>query len=379
MERTPWQQVHELLLQESSFLIALPKQPSTDAIASGLALLLLLQKMGKQATVVSDNFTLPETHAFLRGSETIQPVLAAGQKFVITLNLGKTQVADLSYDIAGEQLQIFITPKDGMPAPHDVTATETGQKFGLIIVLDAQDLESLGSVFDSNTELFYGTPVVNIDHRASNTNFGQVNVVELTATSTSEVLFSLLRDMDENFLDEHIATNLLAGIISKTRSFQSSNVTPKSLAVASHLIASGARRDEIIRHLYQTKSLATLRLWGRVLSRLKADHGDRFLFSRLSREELGQTKAKSDDLAGVIDELIVDAPKAEIIALLYQDENDVVEALVHTVPALNGVTLFRDFLPEGTRDFMRLRFSGVSLEEAEKRLVSRVGEHYRPA
>lgn len=377
MERLVWQQVQDLFHRATAVLIALPKQPSTDAIASGLALFLLLEKMGKKATVVSDEFALPDNHAFLPGSDVIKPNLSATRKFTITLNLAQAQVEDLSYDIEEDKLNIYITPKQGMFRDEDLHSEASKTEYDLIVVFDAADLESLGATFDNNTELFYNTPIINIDHRASNTNFGQVNVVELTATSTSEVLFTLVQEMNPQLLDEHAATNLLAGIISKTKSFQSSNVTPRSLAVAGHLIASGARRDEIISHFYQTKSLQTLRLWGRALSRLKSEHQERFLWSRLSKEETEQSKAGMADLSGVIDELIIDAPKAEIIALLTTNTNGETQALVHTRQTLNGMTLFREFQPEGTRALLTLRFPGMSAEDAEKQLLRVVQAHYQ--
>ncbi len=377
MERSVWQQVQELFNRATAVLIVLPKQPSTDAIASGLALFLLLEKMGKKATVVSDEFALPDNHAFLPGSNVIKPDLAASRKFTITLNLAQAKVEDLSYDIKEDKLNIYITPKQGMFRDEDLHTEASKTEYDLIVVLDAADFESLGATFDNHTELFYNTPIINIDHRAANTNFGQVNIVELTATSTSEVLFSLVQEMNPQLLDEHAATNLLAGIISKTKSFQSSNVTPKSLAVAGHLIASGARRDEIIRHLYQTKPLHTLRLWGRVLSRLKSEHQERFLWSRLSKEEIEQSKSGIDDLPGVIDELIIDAPKAEIIALLTTNANGETHALVHTRQTLNGMMLFREFQPEGTREFMTLRFPGMNAEDAEKQLLRVVHTHFQ--
>ena len=53
-------------------------------------------------------------------------------------------------------------------------------------------------IFDGNSGNFYEVPVVNIDHHAENDNFGQLNIVDITASATSEVLADLLQKIGEN-------------------------------------------------------------------------------------------------------------------------------------------------------------------------------------
>ncbi|MBI4415183.1 MAG: hypothetical protein HY566_03000 [Candidatus Kerfeldbacteria bacterium] len=378
MERTPSQQAIDLIERETNILVVLPKNPSTDAIASGLAFFQLLEKLEKRARVVANNFHLPADHRFLPKSKEIYSDLSSLQKFTITLNLEKTKAEELSYDIVGDRLNIYLTPKNGHFVPEDVSTSAGAYEHSLIVTLDTPELEALGELFDENAEFFYNVPVINIDHRAANTHFGQVNIVELTATSTSEIVFELIRELNASLLDEYIATNLLTGIISKTKSFQSSTVTPKSLAVASHLIASGARRDEIIRNLFQTKSLATLRLWGRVLAQLATDNQGRFVFSRASRKDFERAGASEETLPGVIDELIVSTPKAEIIAIFHENAGGEVRAIVSTVPTLNSLVLFRDLDPKSTRGAITLSFPGMNMVTAEARLRSLVRAHYEP-
>ena len=65
-----------------------------------------------------------------------------------------------------------------------------------------------------------------------------------------------------------MATALLAGMIAATNSFQSPQVTPQTLELASQLIVRGADRQKVIESLYRTKDIDTLKNWGKVLSRL---------------------------------------------------------------------------------------------------------------
>jgi len=154
--------------------------------------------------------------------------------------------------------------------------------------------------------LFFDNPIVNIDHHPSNEYFGQVNWVDFTATSTAEMMVSLIEALSqgEQILDPDIATLLLTGIIYDTSSFQNINTTPKSLTIAAQLVAAGGRQQEVIKNLYKTKSLATLKLWGTVLTNVKEDKQHRFIWSVVSRTDLDETGADESAISGVIDELL---------------------------------------------------------------------------
>ncbi|MFA6099158.1 MAG: DHH family phosphoesterase [Patescibacteria group bacterium] len=369
MERTPAQQSIELIEKSKNIIIALPSIPSTDAVAAGLGLFLALEKIGKKVKVVCSDFSLPPSHQFLPKSKEIHTDLTVLRKFIISLDLSRTRVQELSYNISQDsKLDIFITPKGGFFEERDVTTSASSYEYDLIVVLDAPELETLGKVYDDNTDFFYHTPIVNIDHNPANEYFGEINVVDLVATSTSEIVFELFRGFKEKLLDEYIATSLLTGIISKTKSFQSNNVTPKSLAISSHLIENGARRDDIIKNLYRTKSINTLKLWGRALARLKTDAEGQVVWTLLNKQDFQKSGAGASDLEGVIDELIINTPKAEIIMVIYES-NHGVEVIVNTSRAIDGAALFKEFHPTGTRNFTKFFIANADLLSVEQRVL----------
>lgn len=377
MKKATEDQIYELLKQSSAVLIALPSTPSTDAIASGLALLSVMEKLGKRGRVVSSGFQLPQNHTFLPKSQEIFDDLSAVRQFIISVDVSKTSVEELSYAIEGDTLQIHLSPKDGFFKPEDVKTSAGDYAFDCIIVLDAQDLEQLGRIYERNADFFYHTPIVNIDHSPANDQFGQVNAVTVTATSTSEIVFELIKDWGEHILDEFIATNLLTGMISKTRSFKSGSVTPRSLAIASHLISQGARREEIVRHLYQSKKLSTLKLWGRALSKLEADFEHKVVWSILTPADFEETKATHDDLPDVIDELIINTPDAKHVFLLYHSTNGV-ECVVSTAPYVHAQQVFADFTPTGTDTFARFTIHQQAIEQVRDEVLKRLREVVAP-
>lgn len=355
------QQILTLLQQHHNILICLPTKPSTDAIASGLGLYTVLQKLGKTTKVVSAKFALPQTHRFLPKSDEIKHELTALRKFIITLDTSKTKVADLQYDLQEKQVHIYVSPKNGYFSERDVTTSSSNYDYDLIVTIDSRDLNSLGKIFDDNAEFFYHTPIVNIDHHPGNEQFGQVNLVNITATSVSEIVFELIQHLDSgHLLDEYIATNLLTGIISKTKSFKTSSVTPRSLAIASHLISSGARREDIVKNLYQTKSIQTLQLWGKVLGQLQSDSAHRLVWSMVHESDFLQTNTTAADLGAVIDELIISTPEAENVYIVYEHRSASgvleIRAIVYTHNYFPNLGLPIEWQSHGAEHFMFVAF-----------------------
>ncbi len=340
-----------LLRERKTPLICLPKDASSDAIAGGLGLFIALEKMRKRVKVVSPGFVLPPGHSFLPRSEEILTDVAALRKFIITVDTGQAPLEELSYELVGKHVNIYLTPKRGFYEAGQITTNAGGFAFDLIITIDASSLESLGPLFEENREFFYHTPVINIDHNPANERFGHVALVDVTSSSTAEIIFELLEASKEKVLDEYVATALLTGMISKTKSFQTPSVTPRSLAIASHLVSSGARRDDIIRNLYQTKSLPVLKLWGRALMRLQSSHRQRFVWTELNGEDLKRSGASLRDVPGVIDELIANTAGAEIILVL-ADVDGQVYAFASTARTIDAQQLFSAYDPRGTRQFV---------------------------
>lgn len=199
-----------------------------------------------------------------------------------------------------------------------------------------------------NAEFFFAVPIISVDHQAKHTRFGQVNLVDVTAASNAEIAFELIRALGFNVLDDQVATSLLTGIIAKTKSFQAPSVTPRSLAVASHLISAGAKREEIIDHLYQSKSIASLKLWGRALARLQSDSDDRLVWSLLSEQDFVKSGASPEDLPGAIDELITNVPSAEMIILLYSRDGQPATAVIGSTKSHDLAKAFPGAQPLGS-------------------------------
>lgn len=326
MELTPKQQATELIRDAESILIMTHERPDGDALGSMLALGMVLKKLGKQVGMVA---TGPQStiHAFLPKIDEINETIAASNDFVISIDTTTSQVEKILYKRASEtELNIFITPKGEAKITEQAITFRPGEaEWQLIIVLDCSDMSRIGALYEQNADLFYKVIVINIDHHPGNDYFGKVNLVDFTATSTAEILVSLFESLgrDKQLIDEDVATCLLTGIMGDTSSFQNSNTTPKSFTVAAQLVAAGARQQEIVRNVFKTKPLSTLKLWGTILAHLTEEKDERFVWSSVTAEEIKAAGAAPEETGGVIDELLKTARDVDFALLLSERDGTV--------------------------------------------------------
>lgn len=318
------QQVVDILKNNSKFLILTHKSPDGDALGSAIALYLTLKRLGKEAQVICPD-KIPPVLKFLPSLETVQSELFAKRDFIISLDVKNIKADKVMYKMHGDQLEIVVTPANGEFSKEMVSYPQGRFCYDAVIVLDCADLERMGTLREENPDIFFETPVVNIDHHAGNDHFGKINLVDLTATSTSEVLVSIIEALtgDPKFFDENIATALLTGIISDTNSFQNTNTTPKSLTIAAQLVAQGGRQQEIIKNIYKTKPLSTLKLWGRALANIRDEKDCSFVWSKIHKKDYAESGATEEESGGLIDELLKTASGVDFALLLSEKNGEV--------------------------------------------------------
>ncbi|MEK9155904.1 MAG: DHH family phosphoesterase [Patescibacteria group bacterium] len=375
MELTPKQQVVDIFRSKNKFLLLTHKNPDGDAIGSLLALSLSLRKLGKEAIAICGD-TIPSVYNYLPQTGEIACDLGNIRDFIIALDISKVAADKVMYKVRDSILEIVVTPKSGRFESKMVSFPEGNLCYDAIIVLDAPDLERLGPICEKNADVFYELPVVNIDHHATNSHFGQINLVDITATSTSEILVSLLEALtgDPKFITEEIATALLTGIISDTNSFQNANTTPKSLTVAAQLVAAGGRQQEIIRHIYKTKPLSTLRLWGRALSNLHDEKDYRFVWSVLHKKDYLEVGASEAESGGVIDELLKTASGIDFALLLSEKNGDLHGSLRSTNPTTDVSEVAKLFSGGGHPMAAAFQLEKTNLLESANIVIQRIRE-----
>lgn len=371
MALTPSQQAQELIARASRILIVTREHAPADAVASAIAAGLFLKKMGKTADVVVPGFDEKAAPAFLTKLNGIVPTLGSLRALEITLDVSKTPIDEFLYDVRDGKLEITVVPKEREWDVNDLTFRHGKDRYDLIVALDAPDMASLGVPARDHADFFYRTTIINIDCGGSNEHWGQINLVDLNAVSTTEILHDLMIEWNRALIDESVATALLAGMIAKTRSFRTANVTPRTLSISSQLIAMGAKREEIVNGLWRTRTVATLKLWGRALARLHHEADTGIVWTVLSHKDFLESEAGAEALDDVFDELISYAPEAKVGVLISEDERDrdAVNVTIATSAPFSAADIGRTLGATGTRDRATVTLRGMTLVDAARSTI----------
>lgn len=216
----------------------------------------------------------------------------------------------------------FVPRYSVIPGAADVSRSlpQTLGPEDLVLVCDCGALERVGDQF---LPIIKGARLINIDHHTANALFGQANYVVDGASSTSELVFNLLRGLEERLKRSDIITQesakcLLAGIIGDTGSFRYPSTTATTFKVAGELVERGARPDILTQELFANLSLAAVRLQAEAMTGVALHSEGAFAEVTVTQEmlkRLGADLLDADSLA----ERARDIEGVKVSALYKQD------------------------------------------------------------
>jgi nanoRNase/pAp phosphatase (c-di-AMP/oligoRNAs hydrolase) len=380
MSLSPAEQFAELIHKSKRPIILLPEYPTKDAVASSVALSRFLTALGKETTVAGAN--LGERLAelpFLDTPEHTLESLSGTRDFVLSFDTTRNPILASRVEEVKGEYRIYITPKQGTIDPRDFSFIPARFQHDVAFVLGSPDRESLGILYEESPDIFYEMPVVNVDTRSENEHFGQLNLVDITASSVSEILFGMFSALDQGKIDECTAEALLAGIISATESFQKKNTTPRSLDTASKLITLGADREKVVLSLFKTQPFNILKLWGRVLTNLRLDEELRLVSARLSLDDFVQSRTKPEVLPAILDRIKANYSSGSLFAVVYPDTNDRSLAVLKAGSPEHAVRL-AEHVPDATLHgdtiFFAIEAGGVQAESDFLEIVRKASGSY---
>lgn len=185
----------------------------------------------------------------------------------------------LALQQGGRQVQMVI--EDGVPSEFrlmegsDQVLRRPEGQFDLVGLVDCSEVERTGKVL-----VDWPAPDVNIDHHCTNMDYARVNLVDLQAVATAEIVADLIPVLDLKFT-KPVAAALLTGLVTDTIGFRTSNVTPKALRLAAELMETGVDLSELYRRTLIDRSFAAVRLWGAGLT--KVERLGRLVWTSLTR------------------------------------------------------------------------------------------------
>lgn len=319
--------------------VVLPKQVSIDVLCAALALQAALTDHSDSTVSVmifSESTEIPPL-PFLRRPPVVHAALSGTNQLAIKIGNKNAQPGELRYEKTDSGLTVYISPKEGSGEfnEKDVTVLPSASNFDLVVIIGAQNFEQLGKIYTENTKLFFETPNINVDNSPNNEYYGTINYVHTTASSFSEVVMDIVEGMPTKLKNNRAVTTLLAGIISQTGSFRDPKTTPQSLLKASRLVEAGARQQDIIQHLFKTKPLPLLQLWGRALARLNAFPDKKALTAAVTTADLEKTKVAPDSFSIVVRDIVEMVTGYSLVVFIAETSTESTHVILAGLPYEN--------------------------------------------
>ncbi|MGE5579184.1 MAG: DHH family phosphoesterase [Bacillota bacterium] len=242
-------QVASAIRSHNSFVVLTHEKPDGDAVGSGLAMVLALQALGKQAILVTSD-PLPAVYDFLPGKPF------------------HTRAA-------------YLEPADFSPEAA--------------LFLDCTDPERAGAAL----RFAEGKFLINIDHHVSNSGFGDVRLVRPDASATGEIVYGVLEALGVE-ISSDIATCLYVAIVTDTGGFRYQNTTGTCLRIAAALLDKGVSAWSIAEQVFETRSVSSVLLLASALSTLKLHRRGKVASIFVTKEMMMAAGASPEETEGII-------------------------------------------------------------------------------
>ncbi len=169
---------------------------------------------------------------------------------------------------------------------------KTDFDFDVAVAVDCGDKARLGE----RTPLFDATALkINIDHHGTNTNFGDLNMVEPDSPATCQLIY----DMIDFPLTKELAQLIMTGIITDTGGFRFSSTCAHTHETAAALIRAGANSSHICEQFFDNKSFAQLKIESAVMSAVELYHGGKTAAGYATDQMFEEAGATTDDAQAI--------------------------------------------------------------------------------
>jgi phosphoesterase RecJ-like protein len=242
---------------------------------------------------------------------------------------------------------------------------DTTKSYDLFISLDCADKERLGFALP----LFRnGKMTLCIDHHASNSGYGDVNIIVHDASSTSELVYNLV---DDDGIDVEIANALFMGIVHDTGVFRFGNTSPSTLEVAAALLRKGVKNEEITEKTYYERTYLQTKIIGKALSECELILDDRCLFFVLTAKEMKEHNVITSDLDGIVSQLWL-TKDIEVSIFIYELEEGNFKVSLRSSDKVDVSQIAKKFGGGGHK-----KAAGFQMKESSEVILSKICEEIK--
>jgi phosphoesterase RecJ-like protein len=269
--------------------------------------------------------------------------------------------------------------RDAVPAPFQYLpgASAIQQNYeplrgDLLIILDSAEpkmtefQQMLPRLFSPALAEEDGIRTVKIDHHPIGEDFAQLNMVDPEAASSCEIIVDIVDGLNVEITSE-AATCLLTGIYTDTGSMMHSNTSAHVYRTSARLLRSGADHSTMVRQVFRTAKLSTLKLWGRILEKVSLT-GEGGAVSAVTARDFQMTGANFSELTGAID--YINSIPGMRFSLLLSQRNAKVKGSLRTLQEdVDVAAMAQRFSGGGHRKAAGFSLNGILEQEVRWKVV----------
>ncbi len=251
-----WENIYQEIEKANSIMLTTHENPDGDGIGSIVALYTHLMIKGKECRILLTS-RLPEEYRFLD---------------------------------PGNKFEFF----------DKVKHTEWLGNVDLAILLDIGNYTRTGRMW--NVIQQNGTTVVNIDHHPyPNGHPFTINISDINASATGELIYSYLKTVDPGCLSKKVYEAIYIAIMTDTGSFSYNNTNVICHEIAANAIKAGVNTAKIHQKIYGSSSRSRIKLLAAVAANLQFTYNDKLVWFKITKEMMKEANAIKDDVDGFTD------------------------------------------------------------------------------
>jgi phosphoesterase RecJ-like protein len=234
----------------------------------------------------------------------------------------------------------------------------------LAISFDCGSRKRLGVVFEK--------ALINFDHHKSNEAYGDLNCIDESAISTTQVVYDYFIAEGVK-INPKMATALYAGLVDDSQNFQSDKTDGRAFEMAQVLLSKGADKERVIKHLFQTSPLSLLRLKGMMLTNMQLEAEGLIVVHKVTQEMFAATGAHYADCENALEESLF-LPTVSVALMLCELSDGSIKGSLRSDGTLDACAVAERYEGGGHAHAAGFVCRETSLDEASQKLIKDILE-----
>ncbi len=309
------------------------KNPDADALGASMALYVFLTKLGIKTKVILPNS--PPSY--------------------LEWMISKYEV--ISYEKNPQESKEYLSKSE------------------ILFAIDFNSLKRIGTL-SNEIEKSRGQ-IIMIDHHESPEKFSNLFLSEPEIGSTCEIVYNIIKLINNKFIDKEIATYIYSGILTDTGSFKYPLTSGATHKIVCELFKKGINHTEIHERIYDNFSFDRVNLLATALKKMKHIKNLGVVYTILSNETLERFNFQKGDTEGFVNfGLRINEVNLSVIFIEDKNEN-LIKISFRSKKQIDVNKFAKKYFSGGGHKNAAGGFSKNSIYETEKKFVSSIYEFFK--